>query len=120
MIGSNILKMAQQVIPPVIVEYYRFSDNVENDIGILEPGYYDPVQIKANVHPVPRSAYQTNGLDFNKKYIKLWTSIDVIDIDRDISSDRIEYNGEIYQLINKTDWMSYDKWNWIMGVRIDR
>ena len=116
---SNVLSMAQSVIPPVCITYYKFMDREVNDVGVIVSGYDDGITIYANVHPVQRSVYQDYGLDFNKKYIKVFAQKNVIDLDRDVSADKIKYDGEMYQVHNKTDWKRYNGWNSFLAVRID-
>jgi hypothetical protein len=90
-----------------------------DDIGILTSTYATAVTIKASIQAVNRSVYEANGLDFNKKYVTIFSQTSFTDIDRDISSDKVTYGGETYQLLNRADWQGYDGWNYIMGVRID-
>ena len=119
MIG-NVLAMAQKIIPPVDILYYKFNTSTIDDYGAISPSFDTPITIKANVHPVPRSVYQEQGLDFNKQYISIFTQQQMFDLDRDNQSDKIEYLGEMYQLFNKSDWTYYNGWNSFKAVRIDR
>lgn len=115
----NVLAMAQTVIPPVEITYYSFNSRAVNDVGVLTSAYADGVTVKANVHPVPRSVYQEQGLDFNKKYVKVFTLTPISDLDRDISADQFDYNGERYSVYNESDWIPANGWNSFLAVRID-
>lgn len=115
----NVLAMAQTQIPTVDVMYYRFNDRSVDTIGIFTSTYEEPIAIKANVHPVPRSVYQEQGLDLNKEYIQIFTQVQINDLDRDASSDKLIYQGKNYQVYNEADWVPYNGWNYFKAVRID-
>jgi hypothetical protein len=111
--------LAQSQIPPVDITYYKYNSRTVSDTGILTSTYAAGVIIKANVHPVPRSVYQEQGLDFNKKYIKVFTQNQIDDLDRNRSADKIAYKGESFQVFNESDWKTYNGWNSFLAVRID-
>lgn len=116
---GNLLAQALTLIPQQEAQYYAFSGRTADDLGILTSTYDYPVSITASIQPVNRSVYELNGLDFNKEYITIFSSTPFLDVGRDVSSDKVVYNGKTYQLMNSMDWNSYDNWNYIMGVRID-
>jgi len=116
---GNILAQAMTLIPSQSCSYYKFEARTLNDIGLWTSTYEDPIAIKASIQAVNRSVYEANGLDFNKKYVTIFSQTPFTDIDRDISSDKVTYGNETYQLLNRMDWQGYDGWNYIMGVKID-
>ena len=116
---GNILAQAMSLIPSQSCLYYKYLSRTADDVGILTSVYATAVTIKASIQAVNRSVYEANGLDFNKKYVTIFSQTPFTDIDRDISSDKVTYGSETYQLLNRADWQGYDGWNYIMGVRID-
>lgn len=116
---GNLLAQALTIIPPQTAQYYAYFDRTVDDLGILTSTYSDPVEITASIQPVNRSVYELNGLDFNKEYITIFSGTPFLDVNRDVSSDKVVFEGKTFQLMNSMDWNSYDNWNYIMGVRID-
>lgn len=115
----NVLKTALKMIPPEPIEYYKFSSRAINDIGIEENTYSSAITIHASVQAVPRSMYEQLGLDLQKKFVTVYTAQNVIDVGRDTSGDKFLYYGETYLIESKTDWISFNKWNSFMAVRVD-
>jgi hypothetical protein len=116
--GSNLLRLALTVIAPQIVNYYEFIDRVTNDVGIDESKYAEPVTIFGSVQPIPRSMYELLGLDLQKVYINFYSTHPVIDLARDISGDRIGFNGKLYQCLSNNDWSAVDGWQGTICVEV--
>ncbi len=53
-----------------------------------------------------------------KTYYTFYSSVDVLDIIRDTSSDKLGFNGEIYQVESSNDWFAVDGWTGVLAVRI--
>lgn len=115
--GLNLLKLAQKVIKATDVNYYQFTGRVNNAIGQYEATYAAPVAIKANVQAVPREKYTLLGLDYSKRYIKVWAITDFDILDRGKASDKIGYQGRLWEFKSDVDWSSIDSWN--EGMAID-
>jgi hypothetical protein len=109
--GLNLLKLAQKVIRATDVSYYRFLSRSNNAIGHWVSTYAEPETIKANIQAVPREKYKDLGLDFTKKYIKVWAVTDFDLLDRGKASDQIVYNGRLWEFKSDVDWSSIDSWN---------
>ena len=116
--GSNLLNLAFTIIKPTKVNLYRFSSKLENEIGNVVNSYEPPESITTGVQTVPRSVYRQMGLDFNKRYIRLWSSENFEDLQRDRSGDQIGYKGRRYELMNEEDWTPIDGWNGILAIDI--
>jgi hypothetical protein len=118
--GQNIFKMASMAIGLQTVTWKKFVSRSISDVGIDIPVYDNGTIIKASIQPVSRSVYEQNGLDLQKNYVTIFTSHELIDVQRDHSSDRIIYNGSTFQLLaNQGDWFTVDGWNNYLAVRID-
>ncbi|WP_170872395.1 MULTISPECIES: hypothetical protein [Burkholderiaceae] len=116
--GSNLLGLALSVIGKQRVEYYQFLGRETNDVGIDVNRYAPPVPLYGSVQAVDRNLYQYLGLDFQKRYIRLYACAELQDVARDRSSDQIEFAGQRYQLLSDADWFNIDGWDGALCVQI--
>lgn len=115
----NVLTMALALIPRSTFEVLEWVENTTDDRGIMVDTYAEPVVNVGHVQAVNRSAYQALGLDFQKRYIKVFTdSTPVGDLYRDRSADIIVWNGQQYKATSTSDWMVLDGWQRITAVAI--
>lgn len=118
--GSNLFKQAIKVIRPTQIPYLRFTSRTLNAARQWVPGYDDAVGITASVQMVPRSVYAQYGLDMQKIYIKVFAAEGLIDIQRDTSSDRLQWNGALFQIDSNNDWFLQDGWMSCLAVKIGK
>lgn len=116
--GSNLLKQAFRVIAKTPFSYQEFQGRTAGANGMLAPSYSVAVQKVGSVQPVPRSMYAAMGLDFQKNYFTVYVTMDVQDLARDVSGDRITYNCQILQVESKTDWFTIDGWVGLLAVQV--
>ncbi|MEJ2767553.1 phage collar protein [Mycetohabitans sp. B46] len=116
--GSNLLSLALSVIGKQRVEYYRFLGRETNDVGIDVNRYAPPVPLYGSVQAVDRNLYQYLGLDFQKRYIRLYACAQLQDVARDRSSDQIEFASQRYQLLSDADWFNINGWDGALCVQI--
>jgi hypothetical protein len=116
--GCNLLGMALRVIGQQTFQYYAFVSRATNDIGIDVPTYAAPVPLTGSVQPVPRNLYQVYGLQLDKYYATFFVSQNVLDVTRDVSGDQIGFNGQTFQVEQKTDWFAQDGWDSFLAVKI--
>ena len=116
--GQNLLKMALTVIAKQTVTYYKYASRSLNDVGQDVTVYEPPVQIKGSLQPIERKMYEKFGLDMQNDYVIFYVPQDILDIERDVSGDQIEYNGNRYQCQSDTEWFSQDGWDAILCVKI--
>ena len=116
--GSNLLSKAQRLIRPTIIQYYQWTGRVLNDEGEYISEFAAPLNVKANIQPVPRKLYERMGLDYEKRYINIWATTDFQDLLRDRGPDHIVFNNRRYELLNQEDWSPIDDWNSVVGVDI--
>ena len=114
----NLLNLALGAIGSQTVQYIAFIGNVTNDVGVKTPQYAEPVNIRGSFQPIPKDMYERNGLDFTQHWFSLYASKDILEVERDVSSDRIEFNGNVYQVKNKIDWLDYNGWVGVSCVRL--
>lgn len=116
--GSNLLKRAAKIINQQKITYYKANSRSLNNIGQYVTVYADAVTIIGSFQPVPRRLYEQYGLDFQKSYFTFYTANNLIDIQRDVSADQIEYNSQRYQCLSSNDWFAIDGWLGILCVLI--
>jgi hypothetical protein len=116
--GSNLLNMALTVIAKQTISYYRAVSRSLNSVGQDVTVYAGVVSIVGSFQPVPRQLYEQYGLDFQKSYFTFYTSNNLIDVQRDVSADRIAFQGLLYQCESNNDWYGEDGWKGVLCVLI--
>ena len=116
--GSNILNLALNVIAKQPFNYFAFSSRSLQPNGQYLNNYAAPVALLGSVQPVPRSVYEHEGLLFDKMYLKIYVSQDVIDISRNNAGDQIQFNGNMYQCESVTPWDAIDGWVEVLCIQV--
>lgn len=112
--GSNLLNTALRLIQSQIVQYFKFSSRVENDVGQYIPVYDLPVQVRGSFQAVPRNLYEQYELDFSKNYATFYTSDDILSLDRDRTGDYILYANKRWKCESDNNWRAMDGWRGIL------
>lgn len=118
MLGSNILNQALRLIGKQTIQYYAFNSRSTNDIGYDVSEYADPVDAKGSFQPIPRNLYQQMGLDFQRNYANVFLPQSMVDVERDVSGDKVGFNGKIYQCLSATPWAAIDGWTEMLVVQV--
>ncbi len=113
----NLLTLALGVCGSQPVTWERVTGRADNAAGYTVSNYAAPAPIRGSVQPVPQRLYQQLGLDFERKYVTLYTVAGVVAVGRDESGDRITYNGEAYICESATDWLAQAGWVAILAVK---
>lgn len=116
--GRNLLNTALRVIKSDTASFLKVNGRRKNSKGQWVPTYDDPVPIRGSIQSVPRTLYQTLGLDFQKNYINIYSSMSIQDIGRGTSSDRILFNDKTFVALSSNDWIAIDGWNGVMFVEV--
>lgn len=116
--GSNLLSQALTRIAPTEIQWLQFTGRELNDVRQWVSSFADPVTILASVQAVPRSRYESLGLDFQKRYISIFALTNIADLTRNESGDRFIWGGRLYEVPSKTDWIPQDGWNEIIAVDV--
>lgn len=116
--GSNLLSQALSLIASQSLLYLAYVSREINDIGMQVPCYAAPISIRGSIQPVSRSLMQILGLDMQKRYVNIFVSQDVVDIARDVSSDKFQFGCITYQAISITQWVTVDSWNQVLAVEV--
>lgn len=116
--GSNLLAQAFTLIRPVPVQLHRVAGSTLNAVGQDVTEDAPPVEVLASVQAVKRSQYQRMGLDYNRRYIQIWSVDDMSDLARGRPGDQITWNGRRHELMNEDDWSQIDQWNSLLAIEI--
>jgi hypothetical protein len=116
--GADVFKIALTVINPQGVTYYQASSRALNDVGQYVTTFASGVILKGSFQPVPRSLYETYGLDLQKSYFTFYTSNNIIDLTRDVSADQLDFNSERFQVESNNEWFAIDGWVGVLCVKI--
>ena len=115
---GNLLNQAFSAIPKQSFSYYAFTGRTTNDVGYDIATYASPLTVFGSVQAIPREKYEFMGLDFQKKYINIYISKEIIDIDRDVSGDQFFVLGRRFQALSKTWWFNIDGWVAVLCVEV--
>lgn len=116
--GSNLLNRALRLVGSKTVAYSSFAGRELNDVGIYVPLFSNVVEVIGSVQAVPRSVYQSIGLDWQKNYVMFYTTKIVIDVERSKAGDRFVHDGKTWQVLSQTDWSPIDGWTGALAVQI--
>lgn len=118
--GSNLFRAASRLIRPTPVMYYPYVSRTQNAAFQWVATYGTPFELEASVQAVDRNSYVEYGLDFQKNYVRIYVSEDVIDIERDSSGDKFTWNGKAYQIESQNTWFAMDGWASTLAVEVGR
>jgi len=116
--GSNILNRALRLISPQAFSYFANTGRIKQPNGQFVPAFAPPLALSGSVQPVPRNLYEQYGLDFQKNYVTVFVSKNILDLDRNVSGDLIVFSTKTFQCESKTDWFMQDGWDSILCVQI--
>lgn len=113
----NLLNAALTLTGSQSFLYYQYTGRVDNGIGQDVTQYNAPIQISGSVQAVPRNLYAIYGLDFQKQYLTFFVSKHILDVERNVSGDKIQYAGATYQCTSQTDWNAQNGWTGVMAAK---
>jgi hypothetical protein len=117
--GNNLLKRALRLLGNQTVVYRKNTGRTTSATGRDVPRYARPVTMRTgSVQPVPSARYAELGLDFEKVYVTWYVPADVSGVARDLSGDRIEWNGAVCQCQDETPWFGQDGWKQVTCVKV--
>lgn len=119
--GINLLSEAMGIIATQTIGYRKFSGRVLNAQRLWVTSYENDgafTAMEASVQRIPRHQYVQFNLEFQRNYVNVFASLDMVDLDRDQSGDQFVYNGRLYQLESQGTWFAQDGWAVCMAVDI--
>ncbi len=114
----NVLSLAQRLVTPQSVQLKRWIGTQKNAALVLSPVYAEAVPIAANVEPVDRTVYQAFGLDLQKDYIWLYSTVPLRDLERDKAPDIILWSNQTWNVESNTDWQDVNGWKGSLCVAV--
>lgn len=116
--GDNLLSIALSLITPQEIIYRKNGVRALNAARQWVTTFGEPFYLMASVQRVPRKKYVQYGLEFQKNYISVYASVDMIDLERDTTGDQLVYGGRTYQLESQGTWFLQDGWALCQAVDI--
>jgi hypothetical protein len=116
--GIDLLSVAFEVIGTQIINYRINTGREKNDQFQWVPKFDPFFDLEASIQRVPRRQYVQYNLEFQRNYVTVFASIDMIDLQRDTSGDQFIYGGRLYQLESQGTWFAQDGWAVCMAVDI--
>lgn len=109
--GSNLLRQALSMIGSQAVTYYADAGRTTTATGRDVTYFQEGVAVtEGSVQAVPRTRYESLGLDFSRNYVTWFVPQNVIGLGRNVSGDNIEFNGRRYDIETMTNWYAQDGW----------
>ena len=116
--GANLLNLASRLIRLTPVPYYRYGNRVLNENRIWVSSFYPVTTIPMSVQRVPRDVYMQQGLEFQRNYVSLFASVDLVDLARDAGGDKVLWGGRWFQIESQNTWFEQDGWAKSLAVDI--
>lgn len=114
---NNLLNQALSIIPKQSFTYYKYKSNTINEIGIKVDVYEEGIVFEGSVQAVDSKMYQQLGLDWSKKYIQIFSSLNIKNVEKEQETpDKIVWNNKNYLVVNCSDWYIQDGWTNIIAV----
>ncbi len=113
----NLLNAALSLTGSQSFQYIQYIGRVDNGIGQDIAQYAAPIQLYGNVQAVPRNLFEVYGLDFQSQYLMFYVSRQILDVERDVSGDTIQYANAKYQCKSQTDWNAQNGWTAVIAVK---
>lgn len=114
---NNLLNQAFTVIPQQKFTYIQFKGVTVDEMGVKQNEYYAGVEYNGSVQAVDSKMYQALGLDFSKKYIQVFSSLNIQNVNNNQETpDKIIWNNKEYFVVNCSDWYMQDGWTNILAV----
>jgi len=117
--GANLLSQALTMIASQSVTYYadtgRTTSATGRDVTVFAPGVAVTL---GSVQAVPRTRFQSMGLDYSRSYVTWFVPRSILGVERDRSGDEFEWNGRRYKVEAVTPWFAQDGWVEVLGIDI--
>ncbi len=118
--GSNLLEQAFASMNQQNILYRSFSGRTLNSQRQYITSYEEPYGFLCAVQAVERSQYIMFGLEFQRNYVELFASLDLVDLERDSSGDQFIYAWRVYQLESQGTWKQQDGWASAIAIDIGK
>lgn len=116
--GENLLEEVFGLIGTQTIRYRKFNQRVKNAQFQWVASFGEFFDLECSVQRVRRTQYIQFNLEFQRNYVQVYASYDMIDLDRDTAGDQFNYNGRLYQLESQGTWFAQDGWASCLAVDI--
>ena len=114
---GNLLNKALSIIPKQKFTFCKYQGQTVNEIGIKQDVYATGVEFEGSVQAIEQTMYEKLGLQWSKKYIQIFSSLDIRNTDNDqVSPDKIIWNNKEYIVTKVANWFLQDGWTNIIAV----
>ena len=114
---GNLLEQALTIIPKQTFTYCKQQSATANEYGNLVPVYDEGTEYEGSVQAVEQTMYDELGLDRSRKYIKIYSSLDIHNVsDSQDTPDKIIWDGKEYLVVDVESWYKQDGWTKIIAV----
>lgn len=113
---GNLLNQALTLIPKQSFTYFKYKSTTVNDYGVKQDVYETGIDFEGSVQAIDSKMYQEFGLDFAKKYIQIFSSLNIQNVEGQKTPDKIVWKGKEYLVENCSDWYMQDGWTNIIAV----
>lgn len=105
----SLLEEALELLPKRTFTYRKWLSRTQNAAGIWVNHYGPEIQCNGSVQPIETDRYAQLGLDFEKHYLRIYTSADIRYAGQD-ASDMVIVDGTRYKIADEAQWQEYDGW----------
>ena len=116
--GSNVLQVALTVIGKDEFLHLKWIGQTQTPAKVMVQTYDPPVTVYGSIQAVDRKLYHRMGLNFDARYIQIWATQNVDDLDRYRPSDQIVWGGRLFNIYGEDDWSPIDNWNSMLAIDI--
>lgn len=114
---NNLLNQALTLIPKQKFTFCKYQGQTVNELGIKQEVYAAGIEFEGSVQAIEQAMYEKLGLQWSKKYIQIYSSLDIRNTDNtQISPDKVIWNGKEYIVTKVTNWYLQDGWTNIIAV----
>lgn len=105
----SLLEEALELLPKRAFTYRKWISRTQNAAGIWVNHYGPETEAYGSIQAIEQSRYAQLGLDFEKKYFRIYTNAPVRYTGQ-LASDMIIIDGVKYKIENEAQWQQYDGW----------
>ena len=114
---GNLLNQALTIIPKQNFTFCKYKENNVNEIGNKVDEWEEGIVCEGSVQAIDSKMYQQFGLDYSKKYIQIFSSLNIQNVSQNQETpDKIIWNNKNYLVVNCSDWYVQDGWTNIIAV----
>lgn len=114
---NNLLNQALTLIPKQTFTYIKYQGQTVNELGIKQDVYDTGIEFQGSVQAIEQAMYEKLGLQWSKKYIQIYSSLDIRNTDnQQVSPDKVIWHDKEYIVTKVTNWYLQDGWTNIIAV----